>query len=115
MRKLNELEGKEKYQIEITKRFAALENLDVDEDVNRAWENIKENIKTSAKESLGLQEWKQQKPWFDTECLDFLDQRKEAKMYWIQDPSQSNVDNLNNVRRDASRHFRNKKKALAEI
>jgi len=27
------------------------------------------------------------------------------------DPSQSNVDNLNSVRRDASRHFRNKKKA----
>jgi hypothetical protein len=25
-------------------------------------------------------------------------------------PNQSNVDNLNNVRRDASRHFRNKKK-----
>ena len=32
-------------------------------------------------------------------------------MKWIQDPSQSNADNLNNVRRDASRHFRNKKKA----
>jgi len=32
-------------------------------------------------------------------------------MQWIQDPSQSNVDNLNNVRRDASRHFRTKKKA----
>ena len=32
-------------------------------------------------------------------------------MQWIQDPSQSNVYNLNNVRRDASRHFRNKKKA----
>ena len=30
-------------------------------------------------------------------------------MQWIQDPSRSNVDNLNNVRRDASRHFRNKK------
>jgi hypothetical protein len=28
--------------------------VDVDEDVNRAWENIKENIETSAKESLGL-------------------------------------------------------------
>ena len=38
-------------------------------------------------------------------------------MHWIHDPSQSNVDNLNNVRRDASRHFRNKKKAYlkAEI
>ena len=32
-------------------------------------------------------------------------------MQWIHDPSQSNVNNLNNVRRDASRHFRNKKKA----
>ena len=58
LRKLKELEVKEKYQIVITNRFAALENLNVDEDVNRAWENIKENIKTSAKESLGLHEWK---------------------------------------------------------
>jgi hypothetical protein len=40
-----------------------------------------------------------------------LDQRKQAKIQWKQDPSQSNVDNLNNVRRDASRHFMNKKKA----
>ena len=47
----------------------------------------------------------------DTECLDLLDQRKQAKIQWIQDPSRSNVDNLNNVRRDTSRHFRNKKKA----
>jgi hypothetical protein len=39
-----------------------------------------------------------------------LDQWKQAKMQWIQDPSQSNVDNMNSVRRDASRHFRNKKK-----
>ena len=31
-------------------------------------------------------------------------------MQWIQDPRESNVDNLNNVRREASRHFRNKKK-----
>ena len=54
--KLKELEVKEKYQIEITNRFAALENLNVDEDVNRVWENIKENIKTSAKESLGVHE-----------------------------------------------------------
>jgi hypothetical protein len=30
-----------------------------------AWENIKENITSSAKESLGLQEMKQHKPWFD--------------------------------------------------
>jgi hypothetical protein len=28
----------------------------------------------------------------------FLDQRKQAKMQWVQDPSQGNADNLNNVR-----------------
>jgi len=88
-----------------------LENFSDDEDISRAWENIKESIKTSATKSLGLQELKQHKPWFDEERLGFLDQKKQAKMQWIHDPSQSNVDNLNNVRRDASRHFRNKTKA----
>jgi len=34
-------------------------------------EHYKENIKTSAKGSLGLQELKQHKPWFDEECLGF--------------------------------------------
>ena len=63
--KLKELEVKEKYQIEITNRFQALENLNVDEDVNKVWENVKANIKTSAKESLSLHKWKQQKQWFD--------------------------------------------------
>ena len=53
LRKLTDLEVKKQYQIEITNRFAALGNLSDDGDINRAWENIKENIKTSAKESLG--------------------------------------------------------------
>ena len=95
--------------------YLGTENLNVDEDVNRVWENIKENIKTPTKESLGLHEWKQHKPWFDRECVDFLNHRKQAKMQWIQDPSRSNVDNLNNIRRDASRYFRNKKKAYLEV
>ena len=31
-------------------------------------------------------------------------------MQWLQDPNQSNVGNLNNIRREVSRHFRNKRK-----
>jgi len=80
-----DLEVRKQYQIEISNRFAALKNLNNDKDVNRTWENIKENIKTSAKESLGLHELNQHKPWFDDECLGFLDQRKWAKMQWVQD------------------------------
>jgi hypothetical protein len=45
LRKLNDLEVRKQYQIEITNRFAALENVSENEDVNRAWESIKENIK----------------------------------------------------------------------
>ena len=58
-----------------------------------------------------MDEFKQNKPWFDEECFGFLDQRKRAKIHWIQDPSQGNVDNRNKVRGEVSRHFRNKKKA----
>jgi len=96
LRKLNEPEVREQYQIEITNRFVALEKLNDDEDVNRTWVNT-ENIQTSAKENLELHEFKQNQPWFDEKCLGFFDQRKRAKIQWIQDPSQKNVDNLNNV------------------
>ena len=75
-----------------------------------AWKNIKENKKISAKDILGLDELKQHKPCFDEECLQFLYQRKQVKMQWLQDPKQSNVDHLHNVRHEASTHFRNKKK-----
>jgi hypothetical protein len=42
--------------------------------------------------------------------LKLVDRRKQAKLQWLQDPSAVNKDNLNNVRREASRHFRNKKR-----
>ena len=61
------MEVRKQCQIEITNRFAALENLCEEEDINGAWENIKENIKTSAKESLCLHELNQHKPLFDEE------------------------------------------------
>jgi hypothetical protein len=65
---------------------------------------------TSAGECLCLHELKQHKPHFDKECLRFSDQRKQAKMEWLQHPNQSNVYNLHNVRCEANRQFRNKKK-----
>ena len=75
------------------------------------WEDMKEGIKTSAKKSLGLHELKQHKLQFDEECSGFLDQRQQAKLQWVDDPSESNVDNLSIVRLEVSKHFRNKKKA----
>ena len=48
IRMLNELEVTKQYQIKISNRFAGLENLSYSEDINRGWDNIKENINTSA-------------------------------------------------------------------
>jgi hypothetical protein len=56
---------------EITNRFSTLESLSVDEGINKAWEHIKENIKISVKNSLGLHDLKEHKPWLDEECLGF--------------------------------------------
>jgi hypothetical protein len=49
LKKLSEVEGKERYPVDISKRFEALENLDTEGEVNKAWETIRENIKISAK------------------------------------------------------------------
>jgi hypothetical protein len=105
LNKLNEVEGKEQYLVEISHRFADLENVVTEVDINGT---IRENIKILAKESLGYYELKKNKPCFSERFSELLDQRKQAKLQWLQDPSEINGDNLNNMRRETSRHFRNK-------
>jgi hypothetical protein len=75
---------------------------------------MQRNTRISAKETLVLWEWKQHKPWFDEECLQYLDQRKLAKIQLLQNPNQSNVNNLKNVRHEASRHFTKKQREFLE-
>jgi hypothetical protein len=45
-----------------------------------------ENIELSGKESESYYELKKHKPWFDEGCSELLDQRKQAKLQWLQDP-----------------------------
>jgi len=64
LRKLSDLEVR-KHQMKTSNRSAALEIINDSEDIKWAWENIKLNIKSSAKDSLGLYELKQHKEWFN--------------------------------------------------
>jgi hypothetical protein len=75
-----------------------LENIDAEVDINRAWQTIGENIKISDKESLDHYELKKHKPWLDKVCSKLLDQRKQSKLQWLEDLSEINGDNLNNIR-----------------
>jgi hypothetical protein len=75
-------------------RFAALQNLSGDDDgddINRAWESIRENMKASATECLGYCELKQHKPLFNERSSKLLDQMKHTthKLQWLQNSSQN--------------------------
>jgi hypothetical protein len=65
LKRLNEVEGKELYRVEVSNRFAAL---DAEVEINSAWEMIRENTKCSAKESLGHYELRKHEAWFNEGC-----------------------------------------------
>jgi uncharacterized protein YaaR (DUF327 family) len=109
LKKLNEVEGKEQYRVEVANRFAVLEELDRELEINSAWEIIRDN-KNFRKKSLSCCELKMHKPWFDQACSKLVDQRKQDKLQWLQDSHETNGDNLKNVRREASRYFRKRKR-----
>jgi hypothetical protein len=69
---LNEVEVIENFRVEASNRFAAMEDLDVEVEINSAWETISENIKITAKESQGYCELKKHKPCFDEGCPNCL-------------------------------------------
>jgi hypothetical protein len=62
LKKLNDVEGKEQFRVEVSNRFAALEYLDAEVEINSAWETIRENINISAKERVDYFELKEHKP-----------------------------------------------------
>jgi hypothetical protein len=78
LKKLNDVESKEQFRVEVSNRFAALQDLDTEVEINSTWETIRENIKFSAKESLGYFKLKKHKPWFDEGCSKLLDQKKTS-------------------------------------
>jgi hypothetical protein len=86
-----------------------LEDLDAEVEINRAWETIRENIKISAKESLGYFDLKKHKPWFDEGCSTLLDQRKQTKFQCLQDLSEINEDNLKDKINELATNNKNKK------
>jgi hypothetical protein len=88
----------------------AVKSLDESFKINNAWESIREYIKTSAKDNLRYQKLKHNKPWFYDECSKLIDHWKHAKLQQLQNPSQINGDNLQNLRRETSRIFRNKER-----
>jgi hypothetical protein len=62
LKKLNKVEGKRQFRVEVSNRFAALEGFDAEVEINSAWDTIRENIKISTNQSVGYFELKKHKP-----------------------------------------------------
>jgi hypothetical protein len=103
-----EVKKKKRYEVKISNRFEFLETLYVWMSVGLG--KVYGNMKASATQSLDDYELKQHKPLFDEECSKLLDQRKWGKLQWLQNPSQTSEDNLNNVRCKTSRTFMNERR-----
>jgi hypothetical protein len=65
LKKINEVEGKEQFCVEVSNRFAVLELLDAEVEINTVWETIRENIKILAKDSKCYYELKKNNGCFD--------------------------------------------------
>jgi hypothetical protein len=78
LKTLNEGKVKEQYQVTSANKFAALENLEDNEDFSTAWENIRDNIKGSADEYVNYCESKHHKSWFQEEYSKLVHRRKQA-------------------------------------
>jgi hypothetical protein len=63
LKKLNDVEVREQYQVKTSNKYAALENLNDDVEINRVWES-NAILKASATGGLGYK-LKHYKPWFD--------------------------------------------------
>jgi nicotinamide riboside kinase len=73
---------KEQNQVKISNRFAALKNVDDDNDVdiNNAWEVIRKNVKATTTDSPRCYELNQHRSRFDEECSKLLDNRKQTEL-----------------------------------
>jgi hypothetical protein len=73
-------------------------------EINRSWDTIWDNIKIANKEILGYYELNKHRTWFIEECLKLLEQRKQAKLWWMQDAKKMIGCYLNSIRCETSRH-----------
>ena len=71
---------------------------------------IRDSIKASSKEKVGVLETHRNKPWFDQECSELANKRKKAKLFWLQNPNDKTAEDFSNIRLNTCRMFKKKKR-----
>ena len=58
--------------------------------VDDTWVKIRDSIKASTKEKVGVLETNRNKPWFNEYYSELANKRKQTKLLWLQNPKQPN-------------------------
>jgi hypothetical protein len=82
LNKLVDHETRKEYQIDVANRFWALEGLEISS-VDDTWVKIRDNIKESTEEKVGILERDRNKSWFDQECSELANKRKRPKLFLL--------------------------------
>ena len=63
--------------------------------VDYTWVKIRDSIKASAKDNVGILETNRNKPWFDEEeSSELANKRKQTKLLWLQNPNNQTAEDL---------------------
>jgi hypothetical protein len=96
LKKLDDIQVKEKYYIETSSGFAALDSEGEVLDINNAWELLEKTSRPQKKENVVYQKIKHNKSWFG-EYSKLADQREQLKLQLLQNANKINRENLQNV------------------
>ncbi|XP_029348267.1 craniofacial development protein 2-like [Acyrthosiphon pisum] len=95
----------------------AMSNLHINQldTIDGKWKAIKETLKVVTDTTIGKQK-KVKKPWFNTPCEEALNRRKEARLLWINDPTNREKESTYKERqKEASNIFRFEKRNTRKI
>ena len=105
LNKLHDHQTRKECQIDVTNRFSVLEGLEIS-NVDDTWVKIRDSIKSSTEEKVGIFETHRNKSWFDPKCSELANKRKQAKLLWLQNSNGLTVEDLTNIRHDTCRTLR---------
>jgi len=85
-----------------------------DQQAEAAWEDIKQVICKAADNILGQKSRIVRNGWYDEECKEMLEEQNNARLKMLQRKTRSNIEAYKEVRREARKVYRKKKKYFKE-
>jgi hypothetical protein len=112
--KLKTNHWKDRYQVEISNMFEALQTVTENPDeigVDERWEIIEQTVKDAVKATIDYRKKRKDKPRFDEDCRKSVEKRRECKLTWLQVKDEGSHQVFSDAAKATGRSIRQKKAA----